>query len=348
MRRAVETKRKTRSDAGGAGAPSGGGDEHGAPLAAGPGTNGTGDLSEPPDPAVTADTVIRRGPVQRTGRRGWAGRFRANGAGMVGLVGVLLVVIVALGAPLLAPHDPARQYFDGLTLQGDPLPPSGRFLIGTDLLGRDLLSRVLYGARVSLLVGVVANGAAVLIGLVVGVMAGYARGWTETVLMRLTDIMTAFPALILAIALAAILRPSLWIVALVIALVNWVWIARAIYAQVLSIAKRDFVEAAGALGVRPMRTLTRHVLPHLISTLMVFGTLGISTTVLLEASLSFLGVGVQPPTPSWGGIINESQSYFLDAPWLVVFPGAAILLTSLSFNLLGEALRDALDLAERR
>src|SRR5690606_24340169 len=155
------------------------------------------------------------------------------------------------------------------TLQGDPLPPSGRFPIGTDLLGRDLLSRVLYGARVSLLVCVVANGAAVLIGLVVGVLAGYARGWTETVLMRLTDIMTAFPALVLAIELAAIPRSSLWMVVLVFAIVNWVWIARAIYAQVLSIAKRDFVEAAGALGVRPLRTLTRHVLPHLVSTLMV-------------------------------------------------------------------------------
>jgi len=267
---------------------------------------------------------------------------------MFGLVGVVLVLLMALGAGLLSPHDPARQYFDGLTLQGDPLPPSRQFLFGTDTLGRDLLSRILHGARVSLLVGVLANGAAVLLGLIVGVVAGYFRGVVETLLMRLTDVMTAFPALILAIALAAILRPSLWIVALVIALVNWVWIARAIYAQVLSIGQREFVEAAGALGVGTGRTLFRHILPHLVSTLMVFGTLGISTTVLLEASLSFLGVGVQPPAPSWGGIINESQSYFLDAPWLVIFPGAAIVLTSLSFNLLGEALRDALDLAERR
>lgn len=278
----------------------------------------------------------------------WLKRFLANRAAVVGLVGVVVVVTVSLLAPVLAPHDPAKQYFDGLTLEGFPLPPHEPFWFGTDLLGRDLLSRVIYGARVSLLVGVVANGAAVLIGLIVGVAAGYFRGVTETVLMRLTDVMTAFPALILAIALAAILRPSLWIVALVIALVNWVWIARAIYAQVLSIGQREFVEAAGALGVGTFRTLFKHILPHLISTLMVFGTLGISTTVLLEASLSFLGVGVQPPTPSWGGIINESQSYFLNAPWLVVFPGVAILVTSLSFNLMGEGLRDALDLAERR
>ena len=290
----------------------------------------------------------RAGGAAGRARPKWLRRFAANRAAVVGTVGVLVVVVVSLLAPLLAPHDPAKQYFDGLTLEGFPLPPGAPYWFGTDLLGRDLLSRVIYGARVSLLVGVVANGAAVLIGLLVGVAAGYFRGATETVLMRLTDVMTAFPALILAIALAAILRPSLWIVALVIALVNWVWIARAIYAQVLSIGQREFVEAAGALGVGTLRTLAKHILPHLVSTLMVFGTLGISTTVLLEASLSFLGVGVQPPTPSWGGIINESQSYFLNAPWLVVFPGVAILVTSLSFNLMGEGLRDALDLAERR
>lgn len=288
------------------------------------------------------------GPADRRSPPAWIKRFLRNGAGVAGLVGVVLVVVMALAAPLLAPHDPARQYFDGLTDFGDPLPPSSTYPLGTDTLGRDLASRILYGARVSLLVGVLANGAAVLLGLIIGVVAGYFRGIIETILMRLTDVMTAFPALILAIALAAILRPSLWIVALVIALVNWVWIARAIYAQVLSIGQREFVEAAGALGVGTFRTLFRHILPHLVSTLMVFGTLGISTTVLLEASLSFLGVGVQPPAPSWGGIINESQSYFLDAPWLVAFPGVAIVLTSLSFNLFGEALRDALDLAERR
>lgn len=293
---------------------------------------------------VAAAAVVDRAPR----RKSWLRRFVEHRSGLVGLVGVVIVLVAALFAPLLAPHDPAHQYFDGLTIEGDPLPPSSTYLFGTDTLGRDLLSRVLFGARVSLLVGVLANGAAVLIGLIVGVSAGYFRGWVELVLMRLTDVMTAFPALILAIALAAILRPSLWIVALVIALVNWVWIARAVYAQVLSTARREFVEAAGALGARTPRILGRYILPQLVSTLMVFGTLGISSTVLLEASLSFLGVGVQPPTPSWGGIINESQSYFLNAPWLVIFPGAAILIASLSFNLLGEALRDSLDLAERR
>jgi peptide/nickel transport system permease protein len=281
-------------------------------------------------------------------RPGWVSRFLRNKAGVFGLAGVMTVVLVSILAPWIAPFDPSKQFFDGLTLYGDPLPPNDEFRLGTDLLGRDLLSRIIYGARVSLIVGVVANGAAILLGALVGVSAGFFRGWTEIILMRLTDVMTAFPALILAIALAAILRPSLWIVALVIALVNWVWIARAVYSQVLSIAQREFIESSHALGAVKLRTLWRQVLPHVTSTLLVFGTLGVSTTVLLEAALSFLGVGVQPPTPSWGGIINESQSYFLNAPWLVAFPGAAILLTSLSFNLFGEALRDALDQSERR
>src|SRR5690606_29114283 len=236
-----------------------------------------------------------------------------------------------------------EQFFDGLTLEGMPLPPSDRFPLGTDLLGRDLLSRLIFGARVSLVIGVVANGTALAIGAVLGTMAGYLRGRVGQVIMRITDLMMAFPALILAIALAAILRPSMWIVALVIALVNWVWIARVVYSQVLSLSEQEFVNAAVAIGASRMRVFFRHLFPHLVPTLIVWGTLGIASSVLLEASLSFLGVGVQPPTPSWGGIINESQSYFLDAPWLVAFPGAAILLTSLAFNLLGDGLRDALD-----
>jgi len=266
---------------------------------------------------------------------------------MLGAAGVLLVVLAAVLAPWLAPYDPAQQFPEGLSPEGMPLPPGGKFLLGTDLLGRDLLSRLLFGARISLIVGLLANGIAVGIGALVGIFAGYLRGWMESVLMRLTDIMTAFPALVLAIALAAVLGPSLWIVILVIALVNWVWVARAVHAQVLSLARRDFVEAARAVGASTGRILFVHILPHLVPTVLVFGTLGISSSVLLEAALSFLGVGVQPPTPSWGGIINESQTYFLNAPWLVAYPGLAILMASLCFNLLGEGLRDAFDVADR-
>jgi peptide/nickel transport system permease protein len=260
-----------------------------------------------------------------------------------GLVLIASLLTLALLAPWISPYNPTEQFADGLSVDGRPLAPNVHFLLGTDLLGRDLLSRLIYGARVSLLIGVAANGAALSVGALLGSIAGYFQGRVGTVFMRFTDLMMAFPALILAIALAAILRPSLWIVALVIAMVNWVWIARVIYGQVLTIARREFVDAARALGVPTPRIFWKHLFPHLLPTLLVWGTLGISTTVMFEASLSFLGVGVRPPTPSWGGTINESQSYFLEAPWLVAFPGASILLTSLAFNLVGDAFRDALD-----
>ena len=270
-------------------------------------------------------------------------RLLRNGVGLAGGVVVLVFVLLALFAPLFAPYNPAEQFFDGLTLTGSPLPPNGRFLLGTDLLGRDLLSRLLYGARISLAIGVVANTAALLLGTLLGLLAGYFRGVVGAVIMRFTDVMMAFPALLLAIALSAILEPSLWIVALVIALVNWVQVARVVYAQVLALSENDFVASARALGARRGRILVTHLVPHVLPTMLVYGTLGISTTVLLEATLSFLGVGVRPPTPSWGGIISESQSFFFTAPWLVAFPGLAILVTAVAFNLVGDALRDALD-----
>ncbi|TIX87207.1 ABC transporter permease [Rhizobium sp. P44RR-XXIV] len=268
-------------------------------------------------------------------------------AGLFGLIIVVAVVAMALAAPWLAPFDPDNQMFDGLTLEGAPIPPSGQFLLGTDTLGRDLFSRLLFGARTSLIIGLVANGVAVAIGLFVGVMAGYLRGWAGSVLMRFTDLMMAFPALLLAIVLAAILKPSLWIVVMVIALVNWVQVARIVYTETRGLVERDFIMAERALGAGRIRIVILHILPHLVPTAIVWGTLGIATTVLLEATLSFLGVGVQPPQPSWGNIIFESQSYFQAAPWLVFFPGAVILLTALAFNLVGDALRDILDPTQR-
>lgn len=266
---------------------------------------------------------------------------------LVGLLVIFLVVTAALFAPLLSPHDPFFQYFEGLSLEGSPLPPSATYWLGTDLLGRDLFSRLLYGARTSLLIGVVANGVAVGIGTLLGVIAGYAGGIVGMLIMRFTDLMMAFPALLLAIALAAIFSPSLWVVALVIALVNWVWVARVIYTQTRSLVQSEFIEALRSLGAAWPRILFVHIIPHLVPTIFVWATLGISTTVLLEATLSFLGIGVRPPIPSWGGIIYESQSYFLDAPWLVFFPGIAILLLALAFNLVGDALRDVLDPTQR-
>jgi peptide/nickel transport system permease protein len=274
-------------------------------------------------------------------------RFRKDKAALFGAAVIVAVVTAAILAPWVTPYDPSEQFFDGLTLEGAPLPPSGRFWLGTDLLGRDVYTRLVYGARTSLVIGLVANAVAVLIGTVLGTAAGYAGGWIGTAIMRFTDLMMAFPALLLAIALAAILKPSLWIVAMVIALVNWVQTARVIYTQTRALVELPFIEAARALGAAWPRILLVHVLPHLLPHILVWGTLGIAVTVLLEATLSFLGIGVQPPTPSWGGIIFESQSYFVTAPWLVFFPGVSILLLALSFNLVGDGLRDALDPTQR-
>jgi peptide/nickel transport system permease protein len=279
--------------------------------------------------------------------RGAVARLMQRKLAILGLVLIALVVVGALAAPIIAPFDPNDQMFDGLTLEGAPMPPDGKFLLGTDLLGRDLFSRLLYGAQTSLIIGVVANGLALLIGTLVGITAGFFRGWIGAVLMRFTDLMMAFPALLLAICLAAIFQPSLWIVAMVIALVNWVQTARVIYTETTSLATRDFIAAERTLGAGTGRILFRHILPHLVPTIIVWGTLGISTTVLLEATLSFLGVGVQPPTPSWGNIIFENQTYFQTAPWLVFIPGAAIILLALAFNLVGDALRDVLDPTQR-
>jgi len=274
-------------------------------------------------------------------------KFIKNRTAFFGAVVIAGIILAAIFAPVIAPYDPYEQFFEGLTLEGAPKPPSANYWLGTDLLGRDLLSRLIYGARTSLIIGVVANGVAVMIGTIFGVLGGYIGGWIGGAIMRFTDLMMAFPALLLAIALAAIFSPSLWIVALVIALVNWVWVARIIYAQTKSLKESEFIESVRSIGAAWPRILFIHILPHLIPTIFVWSTLGISTTVLLEATLSFLGIGVRPPTPSWGGIIFESQSYFLDAPWLVFFPGIAILLLALSFNLVGDTLRDLLDPTQR-
>ena len=274
-------------------------------------------------------------------------QFAKNKLAIFGLVMIVMFSVAAIFAPYIAPNPPDKQFFDGLTLEGAPLAPNKTFWLGTDLLGRSLFSRLLFGARTSLIIGIAANGAAIFIGAFLGILAGYAKGFIGTVIMRFTDLMMAFPALLLAIALAAIFKPSLWIVALVIALVNWVQIARVIYSQTMALSAQEYIEAVRAVGAGWPRILFIHIVPHLWPTLLVWGTLGIATTVLLEATLSFLGVGVRPPTPSWGGIIYESQSYFLDAPWLVFFPGAAIMLLSLSFNLVGDALRDVLDPTQR-
>jgi peptide/nickel transport system permease protein len=264
------------------------------------------------------------------------------------------LVIGAILAPWLAPYPYAEQFRDGLTLEGQPVPStlltdgSLRFILGTDANGRDLLSRLLYGARVSLVVGVLANAIAVTIGVLVGASAGYFGYPVETILMRITEIMMAFPTLLLAMTLVVILEPSVQVVILVIGLVYWTWIARVIYGQVLSLRTREFISAANAIGATRWRVLFRHLLPQLVPTIIVWCTLGIATNVMLEASLSYLGIGVQPPTPSWGGMIQQGQSFYRTAPWLMIVPGLAIMFTVLAFNLLGDGLRDAFDPSQRR
>ncbi|MEI9407596.1 ABC transporter permease [Mesorhizobium salmacidum] len=294
---------------------------------------------------IAPDLMAGRMPAKP--RAGIWRRLVKRRLALLGLVIVAVVVAGAILAPWLTGYDPNEQMFDGLTIEGSPLPPNAKFWLGTDLLGRDLLTRILYGARTSLIIGIVANGVALFIGTLVGVTAGYFRGWIGSALMRFTDLMMAFPALLLAICLAAVFQPSLWIVAMVIALVNWVQTARVIYTETSSLAEREFIDAERTIGASAPRILFRHVLPHLLPTIIVWGTLGISTTVLLEATLSFLGIGVQPPTASWGNIIFENQTYFQAAPWLVFFPGAAILALALAFNLIGDALRDILDPTQR-
>jgi len=290
-----------------------------------------------PDLAAPASVRLRRDGV-------WQ-QLLSRPLALIGLFFIAITLLGALLAPWLTGFDPNDQMFDGLTIEGAPLPPDAKFWLGTDLLGRDLLTRILYGARTSLIIGIAANGTALLIGTLVGVTAGFFRGWIGAILMRFTDLMMAFPTLLLAICLAAVFQPSLWIVAMVIALVNWVQTARVVFTETSSLAEREFIAAERTLGAGTGRILFRHILPHLVPTIIVWGTLGISTTVLLEATLSYLGVGVQPPTPSWGNIIFENQTYFQAAPWLVFFPGIAIL--ALGFNLVGDALRDILDPTQR-
>lgn len=279
-------------------------------------------------------------------------RFRRDRMALLGAAIVALLTAVAIFAPWIAPHDPAEQFDDGLTLQGLPvpstLPHSTRFILGTDANGRDLFSRIVYGTRVSLTVGVLANLVAVTIGTMLGAIAGYMEGWISVAIMRFTEMMMAFPTLLLAIALVAILRPSMWIIIFVIGAVYWTWIARVVYGQVLTLRTREFIEAARCVGVKELRIVTHHLLPHLVPTMIVWGSLGIATNVMLEASLSYLGIGVQPPTPSWGGMIQQGQQFYRSAPWLVIYPGLAVMLTVFAFNLLGDGLRDALDPVQRK
>ena len=262
-------------------------------------------------------------------------RFEPRALATLGSAMVAVLIVAAVAAPWVAPFDPLRAVADSV---GDPFPPQARHLLGTDELGRDVLSRLLYGARISLLVATVATSLTLLIGVGIGVVAGYFGKWTDTLLMRFTDVVLAFPLLLLAIALGALLEPGLRSILIVIALVSWTGVARTVRGEVLSVRERDFVSAARALGAGPRRVILRHVLPNVLPTIVVMGALSVSSTVLIEAGLSYLGLGVPPPTPSWGRMLSDSQTYYRVAPWLMVFPGVAIVYTVAAFNFLGYGL----------
>jgi len=255
----------------------------------------------------------------------------------VGLAMGALLVVVALVGPSLAPYDPTAPVAHQLA---EPLPPAAPCYLGTDDLGRDVLSRLLYGARISLMVGLVAMVVTMLIGTGVGLAAGYFGGAVDVVLMRFTDVMLAFPGLLLAVALVAVMRPSIWTIFVVIGLVSWTGVARVVRSEVLSLRERDFVVAARAMGAGHVRILARHVLPNVVPTLVAIAALSTSGTILLDAGLSFLGIGVPPPTPTWGRMIEEASTYYRVAPWLMAFPGLAVLYAVLAFNLIAYGLAE--------
>lgn len=257
---------------------------------------------------------------------------RFNAMEAVGAAMVLGLVVVAVFAPELAPHSPTRAVAQTF---GNPGAPSAAFPLGTDELGRDVLSRIIWGARISLTVGVAAMAITMTIGVSIGVCSGFFGGATDFILMRFTDVMLTLPALLLAMAFVAVLHPSLLNVLLVIGLVSWTQVARVVRAETLSMVERDFVLAARALGGSSWRLIARHVLPNVMPIIVVMAVLGTSATLLLDAGLSFLSLGVPPPTPSWGRMVEEALTYFRTAPWLVAFPGLAIFYAVLGFNLLG-------------
>ena len=253
-----------------------------------------------------------------------------------------MLVLCAVFAPLIAPFDPAHQSWSAVRK-----PPSALHWFGTDESGRDLLSRVIFGARASLLAGVVSIAIALGIGMPVGLVAGYKGGLTDAFISRVTDAMLACPFLILAIAMAAFLGPSLTNAMIAIGISAAPVFVRLTRGQVLAIKVEDYVEAARAIGASPLRIALRHILPNILPALLVQGTLPIAMAIIAEASLSFLGLGQQPPAPSWGSMLNTAQRFLTNAPWMAIWPGLAIFVTVLSFNLLGDGLRDALDPKER-
>ena len=262
----------------------------------------------------------------------------ANPLCKAGFIIIVAVFLLAMLAPIIAPFDP-----DDINVKAILLEPSMQHWMGTDGLGRDVLSRMLYGGRISLLVGLVAVGISTIIGIILGAIAGYYRGWVDTFIMRLVDVMLSIPSFFLILAVIAFLTPSIYNVMIVIGLTSWMGVTRLVRAEFLSLSGREFVQAARALGAKDARLIFTHLLPNSLTPIIVSSVLGVAGAVLLESGLSFLGLGVQAPQASWGNILTDGKNYIQFAWWLSLFPGLAILITVLGYNLLGEGLRDALD-----
>ncbi len=259
----------------------------------------------------------------------------------IGLAVLALTALVALFAPLLAPYPPASQHLEeGLSA------PSPAHPLGQDRLGRDILSRIVYGAQVSMIVGLVVVAVSLAIGMAVGAFVGYLRGIYDDLVMRAIDILQAFPGILLAIAITAVLGPSLTNVIIALSVLGWVGFARIVRGQILAVRDQEFVLAARALGAGPTRLLARHMIPNILAPVIVEASFGIARAILAEAGLSFLGLGVQPPTPSWGAMINEGRAFLLLAPHLTIFPGLAIMAVVMALNFVGDGLRDALDVRD--
>ena len=288
-------------------------------------------------------------PVQ--GRTQWQltwRRLRSDKVSMIALAVIVIMVLLAIFAPAVAAlthHDVNTAYpVNGENEDGNPVGPGvNGFIFGTDSTGRDLLVRVLYGARISLFVGIVTTLIATVLGVAVGLMAGYFGGVIDTVLARFTDAVLAFPYIVLALALAAVFGPSLTIIVVMITFFSWAGIARIVRGQTLSIKEKEYIEAARSLGAGPFRIMFFDILPNLLAPVLVIATLYIPNAVVFEATLSYLGLGVQAPTPSWGNMLSDAQNFYQVAWWYLVFPAVALLITTLAFNLLGDGIRDAMD-----
>ena len=264
--------------------------------------------------------------------------FYKNKLALTGSGIVVLLFIVSLLAPLLSPYDPGQ-----IDLKNVLVSPSWNHLFGTDQLGRDVLSRMIWGARISLKVGFVATGLAIIIGAILGATAGYYGGWVDAVIMRFVDIMLCFPTFFLILAVIAFLEPSIWNIMIIIGLTGWMGVTRLVRADFITLRERDFVKAAKTIGASDLRIIFMHILPNAMASILVAATLGIAGAILTESALSFLGIGVQPPTPSWGNILTSGYANIDIAWWLSLYPGLAILITVVGYNLLGEGIRDSLD-----